>query len=51
MNDGQDTDIKDTDYMAEETISDTKSNSLTEVLSILYVTIVMIALFLKIMFG
>lgn len=35
----------------EETAEDIHNNSFTEILSILYVTIILIALFLQIMFG
>ena len=35
----------------DETFDDKKSNSLTEILSLLFVTIVLVVLFLKIMFG
>lgn len=35
----------------EEEISELRSSSLTEVLSLLYVTLILLALFLKILFG
>lgn len=38
-------------YDEEESFDEKTSNSLTETLSILYVTIILLALFLKIMFG
>jgi len=49
----EDKNIDSDDFFTKEkeTLDDSKSNSLTEVLSILYVTIVLIALFLKIMYG